>query len=90
MTGAVIADGSVRIDSAAIKVPEDTPFRLKGQKVWLHFPSFPHKHISEFLDLLEFHAPPTILLEGGGGGVYSQHTDLLTIGPESPRESGIF
>jgi len=33
MAGAVIADGSVRIYSAAVKVAEDTPFRLKGQKV---------------------------------------------------------
>jgi len=33
MAGAVIADGSVRIDSAAVKVAEDTPFRLKGQKI---------------------------------------------------------
>ena len=33
MTGAVIADGSVRIESAGAKVAEDTPFRLKGQKI---------------------------------------------------------
>ena len=32
MAGAVIADGSVRVTSAAAKVAEDTPFRLKGQK----------------------------------------------------------
>ncbi len=34
MTGAVIADESTRIDSAAAKVAEDTPLRLKGQKVF--------------------------------------------------------
>jgi hypothetical protein len=34
MTGAVIADESTRIDSAAAKVAEDTSLRLKGQKVF--------------------------------------------------------
>jgi hypothetical protein len=35
MSGAVIADDCIRIESAAAKVAENTIFRLKGQKVEL-------------------------------------------------------